>query len=119
MRRLFSAILAASALTSCVAWRPQPGVTPQQLLAKKPEDVIKVATHDSTKGFLVYQPKIVGDTLMGHPSETAIFRMAIPVKDITEVSTRYRHVGKTLLASLAIIGGVAIYGLLQSLNSTP
>lgn len=120
MRRITLGLLVVSTAvssTGCVAWRPT--ATPvAQLLADRPQDVIRVATPDSAKGQLVYQPKIINDTLTGHPSEMAIQRLAIPVKDITQVSTRYRHLGKSLLAGIAIVGGVAVYGLLQSLNGT-
>jgi hypothetical protein len=101
-------------LQSCVAWRPVQ-MTPQQVLDEKHPDVIRVTRTDSSK-VDVYQPKIVHDTLTGHPTEQAIERLTIPLSGIREVSTRYRHVGKTMLAGLAILGGVVIYGLLQSLN---
>lgn len=117
MTRLVAALLLVAHLNGCVAWRAQQGTT-QEVLARKPEQVIKVATNDDPKGILVYQPRIVNDTLLGHPSETAIQRLTIPVRDVTQVSTRYRHIGKTLLATLAVLGGVAIYGLLQELNGT-
>jgi hypothetical protein len=119
MRRLVSAILAAvMALSSsgCTAWRVR-DVSPAQLAADPKVDVIRVRQRDSTVLF-VYQPKMSGDTLTGHPSPTAIQRVAIATGDIQEVSTKYKHIGKTLLAGLAILGGVAIYGLLQSLNGT-
>ena len=119
MRRTTLGTLAACTLLSsagCVAWRPR--ATPAaQLLAAEPQDVIKVATSDSAKGILVFQPAVHGDTLTGHPSEAGIQRLTIPLKDITQLSTRYRHLGKSLLAGLAIIGGVLVYALLQSLNS--
>lgn len=120
-RRLALGVLVAGFVTSgtgCVAWHPQ-SVGTQALLAADPQDVIRVRTAYEPM-MLVYRPKIVSDTLTGHPSETAIQRLAIPVRDITEVSTRYRHIGKSVLAGIAIVGGVLVYGLLQSLNgSTP
>lgn len=118
MRRATLGILALSTTissTGCVAWRPT-STPAAQLLAERPQNVIKVATSDSAKGQLVYQPRVVGDTLTGHPTETAIQRLAIPLKDISQVSTQYHHMGKTLLAGIAIVGGVLLYGLLQSLN---
>ena len=117
MRRMVLGVLAIGQLSGCVAWRAQTG-SPQEVLARKPETVIKVTTGDSTKGFTVYDPKIVNDTLSGHPTETAIQRLAVPVATITSVSTRHRHIGKSLLAGIAILGGLAIYGLLQELNGT-
>jgi hypothetical protein len=112
-------ILAAGLLTpaiGCVAWHPQ-SVGTREVLAAKPQDVIRVKTAYEPH-MLVYRPKIVADTLTGHPSETAIQRLAIPVRDITEVSTRYRHIGKSLLAGIAIVTGVLLYSLLQGLNGT-
>jgi hypothetical protein len=117
MRRTTLAVLTVAHLSGCVAWRPQ-NVGPRELLAANPQEVIRVATADSAKGIVVYQPRIVGDTLTGHPTETAILRLAIPVRDVTQVSTRYRHLGKTMIAGMAIVGGVLVYGLLQSLNGT-
>ena len=98
----------------CVAWHPQ-AVGTQALLDTKNPDVIRVRTAYEPN-MLVYRPKIVSDTLTGHPSETAIQRLAIPIRDITEVSTRYRHLGKSLLAGIAVVSGVVVYGLLQTLN---
>lgn len=117
MRRTTLGILVAGQLSGCVAWRAQPG-TPSQVLAEKPREVIKVATTSEPKGIVVYQPRIVNDTLTGHPTSTAIQRLTIPVRDVTQVSTRYKHVGKTFIAGVAILGGVLLYGLLQSLNGT-
>ncbi|MEZ4456474.1 MAG: hypothetical protein R2882_07990 [Gemmatimonadales bacterium] len=117
MRRLVLSAVLVGQLSGCVSWRAQ-SRSVGEVLAEKPQDVIMVATSDSAKGFRVYQPRIIGDTLTGHPSETAILRLAVPVRDVTQVSTRYRHIGKSLLAGIAIVGGVALYGLLQSLNGT-
>lgn len=118
-RQLALGILTAGLLTSatgCVAWHPQAAGT-QAVLAAKPQDVIRVRTAYEPN-MLVYQPRIVSDTLTGHPTETAIQRLAIPIRDITEVSTRYRHIGKSLLAGIAIVSGAAVYSLLQGLNGT-
>ena len=116
-RQLTLGLLAAGLVihtTGCAAWRPQ-SVSTETLLAGEPVEVIRIKTAYEPN-MLVYRPKIVADTLTGHRTATAIQRLAIPVRDITEVSTRYRHIGKTLLAGIAIVGGVITYGLLQSLN---
>ena len=119
MRRTTLGTLAACALlvtaTGCVAWRPQ-SVPAAQLLAANPQDVLKVTTADAGKDILVYQPQVRGDSLTGHPSEAAIQRVTIALTDIRQVSTRYRHLGKSLLAGIVIVGGILVYGLLQSLN---
>ena len=122
MRRLvLSGLIAAIGVASsgCTAWRVR-NVPPAQLAADPKVEVIRVRTQRDSTQFFVYQPRMTGDTLTGHPTPTAIQRLAIPTQDIAEVATRYKHIGKTLLAAMAVGGGVLIYGLLQSLNgSTP
>jgi hypothetical protein len=108
-------VIMGIASTGCVAWKVRE-VPAAQLAADPKTDVIRVTQRDSVVLF-VYQPKMVGDTLTGHPSPTAIQRVSIPTKDIREVATRYHHIGKTLLAALAVAGGIGVYALLQSLNS--
>lgn len=88
------------------------------VLADPGIQVIQVTRGDSSL-VEVHQPRIVGDTLTGLASERAIQRVSIPVADITAVATRRTDFGKTLLAGVAIVGGVAAYALLQSLNTTP
>ena len=119
MRRLSLAGLLVAMLlntTGCVAWRAQTA-PPADVLRDPRVTVIQVTLKGESKS-LVYQPKIVRDTLTGLPTEMAVQRVTIPVADITSVATRYHHLGKTFLAGLAVVGGVALYGLLQSLNGT-
>ena len=118
MRRLvWSGLTVAIGVSStgCVGWKTRDG-PPAQLAADPKVDVIKVTQRDSVVLY-VYSPKMVGDTLTGHPSPTAIQRVAIPSNQIRDVATRYHPLGKTFLAALAIIGGIGVYALLQSLNT--
>jgi hypothetical protein len=116
-RTVTTVLLLATTLTAsgCVSWRRQ-NASPAEVLADPKVEVVRVITSNQTP-VIVYQPRIVNDTLSGLPTEMAIQRVHIAVSDIAEVATRYRHIGKTLLAGIAIIGGVAVYGLLQSLNT--
>jgi len=102
--------------SGCVAWRMQPA-PPAQVLANPELQVVRVTKVDSSE-VVVFQPKVVNDTLVGLPTEQSVARVNIPVSDITGVATRYKHFGKTVLAGLAIVGGVALYAALQSLNQT-
>ena len=111
------AIAVGISSSGCVAWRTT-NVPAAQLAADPKVEVIRVTQGDSTV-LMVYQPRMVGDTLTGHPTPMAIQRVAIPTNEITQVATKYRHIGKTLLAGLAVAGGVVVYALLQSLNSQP
>jgi hypothetical protein len=117
VRRIALTIAVTMQLSGCVAWRRQE-VAPKKLILETNPEVVQVIRRDSSKT-LVYQPKIISDSLLtGHPSALAIERLVIPLNDITAVATRYKHMGKTLIAGLAVLGGVAVYALLQSLNST-
>jgi hypothetical protein len=118
MTRFWAAALLAGTTftaTGCVGWRQQ-AAPPAQVIADPEVQVVRVTRRDNTTQ-VVYQPRIDNDTLSGLPTELAVNRVAIPLADVTAVATRYRHIGKTLLAGIAIAGGVALYGLLQSLNS--
>jgi hypothetical protein len=108
---------ATAGVAGCGGWRRQ-AVSPVDVLADPGIQVIQVTRGDSSL-VEVHQPRIVGDTLTGLASERAIQRVSIPVADITAVATRRTDFGKTLLAGVAIVGGVAAYALLQSLNTTP
>ncbi|MGE0555744.1 MAG: hypothetical protein AB7R55_20115 [Gemmatimonadales bacterium] len=100
--------------SGCVAWRVQTA-PPAEVVADPKVEVVKVTQTNQTE-LLVYQPRVANDTLTGLPTELAIQKVSIPVSDITSVATRYRHIGKTLLAALAIGGGLLVYTLLQGLN---
>jgi len=115
-QRWIVTIMALGTLGSsgCVAWRVQTG-SPAEIVANPKVEVIKVTQANETE-LLVYQPRVQNDTLTGLPTELAIQKVSIPVSDITSVATRYRHIGKTMLAVLAIGGGVIVYSLLQGLN---
>ncbi|MHB1327026.1 MAG: hypothetical protein ACYC2K_02380 [Gemmatimonadales bacterium] len=113
MRRATAGLLIAGTLSGCTGWRAQ-NVPVTDVMARNPE-VIRVSTADSS-GIVVFSPKIQNDTLTGFPTDLAIQRVNVPVRDITAVSTPYKHIGKTLLAGIAILGGIAVYGLLQTLN---
>jgi hypothetical protein len=109
--------LAAFALSGCSAWRVESTPT-AQLLAEKPLQTIRVTTVDSIDVTL-HQPRVVGDSVTGHPTATAVERRTIHLRDIAAVATKHPDIGKSLFAAAAIVGGVVVYGLLQSLNSTP
>ncbi len=110
---LVSQVFTASA---CTGWRVQ-NVPTTELLAKKPLQTIRIVTVDSI-AVTLHQPRIVGDSVTGHPSPTAVERRTINLRDIRTVATKYTDIGKTLFAAAAIVGGVALYGILQSLNGS-
>lgn len=111
-------LLAANALSAsgCTVWRVR-NVPTAQLLAEKPLQTIRIVTVDSI-AVTLHQPRIVGDSVTGHPTPNAVERRTIHLKDIGTVATKYSDIGKSLFAAAAIVGGVLVYGLLQSLNGS-
>ncbi|MFN0179662.1 MAG: hypothetical protein ACKVZ0_12760 [Gemmatimonadales bacterium] len=119
MRRIVSGImlgLIVASATGCMSWRIDP--TPATvLLAGKPLQTLRVMTVDSIP-VVLHQPRIVGDSITGHPTANAVERRTINLKDVASVATKHLNFGKTLAAGAAIVGGVLVYGWLQSLNGT-
>ena len=112
----FLLVTAAASSTGCSVWHVQSTPT-AELLAKKPLQTIRLVTVDSIP-VVLHQPRVVGDSVTGHPSATAVERRTINLKDIATVATKSTNIGKTLFAGIAIVGGVVVYGLLQGLNGT-
>ena len=102
--------------TGCTVWRVQSATTPQ-LLEKKPLQTIRIVTVDSIP-VVLHQPRIVGDSVTGHPSPNAVEKRTINLKDISTVATKSINIGKTFFAGLTIAGGLIVYSLLQGLNGT-
>ena len=119
MRRIgLGVLLSATAVSSsgCAGWRVQNSPT-VEVLAKKPLQTIRIVTVDSI-AVTLHQARLIGDSVTGHPSANAVERRTISLRDIRTVATKYVHWGKTLAAGAIIVAGVAVYGLLQSLNGT-
>ena len=111
------AVLAAAVVvltTGCAAWRVQ-SVPPKELLKDKSVKAVRVTRADKSK-VEIYNPVILGDSIIGHPTGTAIARLVMPISEVNTIATRYHSIPKTMLAGLAVIGAVGAYALLQSLN---
>lgn len=100
--------------TGCVAWRVE-SVPPMELLRGGGVPAVRVAKPDRSK-VEIFDPHLEGDSLVGHPTNRAIARVAIPLAQIQTIETRSHSFGRTILLTLAVAGGVAVYGLLQTLN---
>ncbi len=114
VRRAVAAAWLAFWAAGCAGWQ-RTDVAPQELLRNRDVAAVRVTKRDSTR-VEVFDPVVTGDTLRGLPTQRSVARMAIALSDIREISTRKTSLGKTALAILAIGGGVALYGLLMSLN---
>jgi hypothetical protein len=113
-RRALATGWLALAATGCAAWRVE-SVPPQELLKDPEVHAVRITRADKSKVELYY-PSIKGDSIVGHPTEAAIARVVMPLSQVQTIATKHTSMGKTLLAVLAVGGGIAVYGLLQSLN---
>jgi hypothetical protein len=118
MRAVRARQLAMAAMTvycsGCAGWRVQQ-VPPKELLKDKSIEAVRVTRADKSK-VEIYGPSILGDSIIGHPTDRAIARLVMPISQVETIATRYKSVGKTMLAGLAVLGAVGAYALLQSLN---
>ena len=113
-RRVALAGLMAISASGCMGWRVQQ-VSPRELLKDKSIEAIRVTRPDKSR-VEIWNPRLEGDSIVGHPTDRAIARLVMPLSQVETISTRYKSVGKTLVVGLAVIGAVAVYALLQSLN---
>jgi hypothetical protein len=113
-RRMALAGLVALSATGCMGWRVQQ-VSPRELLKDRSVDAVRVTRADKSK-VEIYNPRIEGDSIIGNPTDRAIARLVMPLSQVETISTRHKSIGKTLVVGLAVIGAVAVYALLQTLN---
>jgi len=113
-RRVTLAGLVALSATGCMGWRVQQ-VSPRELLRDKSIEAVRVTRADKSR-VEIWSPRLEGDSIVGHPTDRAIARLVMPLSQVETISTRYKSVGRTLVVGLAVIGAVAVYALLQSLN---
>jgi len=113
-RRVALAGLMAISATGCMGWRVEQ-VPPRELLKDRSIEAVRVTRADKSK-VEIWNPKLEGDSIVGHPTDRAIARLVMPLSQVETISTRHKSVGKTLVIGLGVIGAVAVYALLQSLN---
>lgn len=114
-KRFGMAALLVLSAGGCAGWHTS-DVTPRELLATKGIPAVRVTRADKSK-VEIWNPVIQGDSIVGHPTETAIARLVMPLSQVNTIATRSASVSRTLLIGLGVIGAVAAYGLLQSLNT--
>ena len=114
LQRIGVAAWLALASSGCVAWRVE-SVPAAQLLRGNGPTAVRIGKADRTR-MEIYDAHLSGDSIVGHPTDRAIARVAIPLNQIQTISTRHKSFGRTVLITLAVAGGVGAYALLQSLN---
>ncbi len=100
--------------TGCLAWRVE-SVPPRDLLRGGSVPAVRVTKADKSK-VEIWNPRLVGDSIIGHPTEEGIARLVMPLSQVQTIATKHKSFGRTLLIGFGVIGAVAGYALLQSLN---
>jgi PBP1b-binding outer membrane lipoprotein LpoB len=100
--------------TGCVGWRVE-SAPPAEVVRNPDVHAVRVIKRDKSK-VEIYDPSLQGDSIVGHPTDRAIAKLVMPISQVQTIATRHTSFGKTVLAVLAIGGGVAVYAALQSLN---
>jgi hypothetical protein len=105
----------AAAASGCTVWKVE-SASPRQVMSNPKVTEVRILSTDSLK-LEVYDAKLVGDSIYGHPSKQAVARIHVPLSHVRTISTLHKSVGRTALMVLAAGGVVAVYALLQSLNA--
>lgn len=113
-RRAVVAAWLVMSTNGCVGWRVV-STPPRELLKDRQLEAVRVTRADKSK-VEIYNPKIEGDSIVGHPTDRAIARLVMPLSQVQTIATPHRSIGKTMLAVIAVAGAVGAYALLQSLN---
>lgn len=114
MRRAAAVLLVSLLATGCAGWHTE-SVAPRELLRTRGVPAVRVTRTDQTK-VEIWDPALVGDSIVGHPTSLAIARVVVPLGQVQAIATRRTSFKKTVLVALGVIGVVAVYGLLMELN---
>ena len=116
-RRVAIAGWMALAASGCVStWRVE-SVPPREVVQRPGVEAVRITSIDSAGTKVeIYDPVLVGDSITGHPTKTAVARIYVPLSHVKTIATQHHSVGKTALVFVGVGAAVAVYGLLQTLN---
>ena len=116
-RRVAVATWMTLATTGCVSsWRLE-SVPPREVVQRPGVEAVRITSIDSAGTKVeIYDPTLVGDSISGHPTKTAVARIYVPLSHVKTIATQHHSVGKTALVIVGVGAAVAVYGLLQTLN---
>lgn len=114
---LLAAVLPlALSLGACTSYRIETGPVARVVAEREPRSVL--VTLGSDREVELFGPVVDADSLRGHPRAEAVARVSYALSDIRTIKTRRFNLGKSLLYVAIAAGGVAVYELMMSLNST-
>ena len=117
------AALYALTSTACASWQTQGGPPARAIeqSASKGEGMIRVEVN-SGKRWEIYAATLVGDSIIGRNTPTAIpeaERVAVAVSEVKSISRHKFSAGRTILATVAItVAVVALVGASGSSSSS-
>lgn len=115
-KRVVAALWVFGAVGGCTTWKVQ-SAPPAEVLKNPDVHAVQVTSIDSARTKVeIYDPVLVGDSISGHPTKTAVARIYFPLSRVQAIATRRPSFGKTILIGLAVAGGIGVYALLQELN---
>jgi hypothetical protein len=97
---------------ACTSRHVEQGVTPQQLIADRHPDAVRVTLPDRSQ-IVLHQPSIAGDSLAGIVDGRD---SSVAASDVTQVAIRKVSAGRTvgLVAGLALLGATIAAGVALS-----
>jgi hypothetical protein len=103
-------------VSGCLTWRVE-SASPREVLQNPNVHAVRITSTDSTATKIeIYDPALVGDSIMGHPTKQAVARIYVPLSRVQSIATQHKSVAKTALLVVGVGAGIALYALLQSLN---
>ena len=99
-------------LPACTVWQVQPGITPQQLIAARQPDAVRVTLPDSSE-IVIHEPTVARDSVMGvvHGMDSSV-----AASDVKQLAIRKVSGGKTFGAviGLGLLGALIAAGVALS-----
>lgn len=94
---------------ACTTWQVQQGITPQQLIAARKPEAVRVTLPDSSQ-IILHKPLIAGDSVAGfvHGRDSSI-----AASDVRQVAIRKVSGGRTAgaaVVSLGLLGALIALG---------
>lgn len=113
---LAMAAMVITTLAGCTSYRIETAPVAQVVAEREPRSVL--LTLSSEREVELFGPVVSDDSLRGHPRAEAVQRVSYALADIRSIKTKRFNLGKSLLYVAIAAGGVAVYELLMSLNTT-
>lgn len=120
MRRKVTALIALTT-TACTSWHVQPGPTPSAVEAESESHGAVRLILKSGSFADVYDPRLVGDSIIGMTAPANVARrerIAFATTEVQSVATKQVSVGRTVLALAAIGLALAILAGSASASSS-